>query len=199
MNRMPQSEGEKIEAQGLTVLVATPIDDLWLVQRKRNYDERGSLERLFSAEQLASAGVPFKVIHVNLTRTVHSGTVKGLHMQGQPHAEAKMVTCISGRIFDVAVDLRHDSLTYGQWFGVELSPDKPESLLIPEGFAHGMQCLEPNSIVHYAHSAAYSPAAETGINPLDPDVAIAWPLAPRYVSSRDRSLSGLNDLGEVAR
>ncbi|MCG3774007.1 MAG: dTDP-4-dehydrorhamnose 3-epimerase [Nitrospira sp.] len=170
-----------------------------LLQRHLHQDERGSLERLFAADELAAAGVIFEAVHINLTRTTHPGTVKGLHLQRRPHAEAKIVTCLAGRIFDVAVDLRHDSPTYGQWFGVELSPDKPESLLIPEGFAHGMQCLEPNSMVHYVHSASFAPAAEIGVHPLDPDVAVAWPLPPQYLSLRDQSLPWLADFGEVAR
>ena len=170
-----------------------------LLPRQCHEDDRGSLERLFAADELAEAGVKLEAVHINLTRTTHAGTVKGLHMQRQPHAEAKIVTCIAGCIFDVAVDLRPESPTYGNWFGMELSPDKPESLLIPEGFAHGMQCLEPNSIVHYVHSAAYAPSTETGVHPLDPDVAVAWPLPPKYLSQRDQSLPWLADLGEVAR
>jgi dTDP-4-dehydrorhamnose 3,5-epimerase len=177
----------------------TQVGGLRILQRQRHHDERGSLERLFAVDELAEAGVNREAVHINLTRTTHPGTVKGLHMQRQPHAEAKIVTCIAGRIFDVAVDLRSKSPTFGDWFGIELSPDKPESLLIPEGFAHGMQCLEPNSMVHYVHSAAYAPSAETGVHPLDPDVAVAWPLPPQYLSQRDQSLPWLADLGEVAR
>ena len=174
------------------------LPDVRTVQRYLHDDERGSLERLFASDELAAAGVIFEAVHINLTRTTHPGTVKGLHLQRQPHAETKIVTCIAGRIFDVAVDLRLESTTFGQWFGIELSPDKPESLLIPEGFAHGMQCLEPNSIVHYVHSAAYAPNAETGVHPLDPDVSVAWPLPPQYLSLRDQSLPWLADFGEVA-
>ena len=170
-----------------------------ILKRHVHADERGSLERLFAADELASAGIQLNAVHINLTRTTHSGTVKGLHMQLQPYAETKVVTCIAGRIFDVAIDLRPESMTFGKWFGIELSPDKPESLLIPKGFAHGMQCLEPNSMVHYVHSNAYAPSAETGVHPLDPDVAVAWPLPPQYLSLRDQSLPWLVDLGEVAR
>ena len=176
-----------------------PASGLAVLRRKRHVDYRGSLERLFAAEDLADTGMTLVAVNVNLTRTTHAGTVKGLHMQRQPHAEVKIVTCISGRVFDVAVDLRPESPTYGNWFGCELSPDRTESLLIPEGFAHGMQCIEPNSIVHYVHSAVYDPRAEAGVHPLDPDVAVAWPLPPKYLSQRDQSLPWLADLGEVAR
>ena len=158
-----------------------------LLPRQCHEDDGGSLERLFAADKLAEAGVKLEVVNINLTRTTHLGTVEGLHMQRQPCAEAKIVTCIAGRIFDVAVDLRPESPTFGQWFGIDLSPDKRESLLIPEGFADDMQCLEPNSMVNYVHSVAYAPSAETGVRPLDPDVAVAWLLPPKYLSQRDQS------------
>lgn len=175
--------------------VNSAIADLSIIHHQRHEDERGSLERLFAIEVFASAGMDFRAVHINLTHSTHVGTVKGLHMQTKPHEEIKLITCISGRIFDVAVDLRPDSPTYGNWFSVVLSPDKPESLLIPEGFAHGMQCLEPNSIVHYVHSVPYSPDFDSGVNPLDPDIAVAWPLPPRYLSRRDQSLPWFADLG----
>ena len=172
---------------------------LVILQHQRHVDERGSLQRLFDAETLASVGIDFRAIHINLTRTIHAGTVKGFHLQREPHAEVKIVTCIAGRILDVAVDLRPDSPTFGDWLSIELSPEKLESLLIPEGFAHGLQCLQPNSVVHYVHSAAYAPSAEMGVHPLDPDVAVAWPLPPKYLSQRDRSLPWLADFGGRSR
>lgn len=168
-----------------------------LIRRQPIVDERGSLERLFAADELAEAGVVADAVHINLTRTAKRGTVKGFHLQRAPHAETKIITCIVGRIFDVAVDLRAGSRTYGQWFGIELSPDVPQSLLIPEGFAHGMQCLEPDSIVHYVHSVAYAPTAEAGVHPLDSDLAVQWPLPPQYLSLRDQSLPLLAEFGKV--
>lgn len=169
-----------------------------LIRRPLIVDERGSLERLFAADELADAGVVAEAVHINLTRTAKCGTVKGFHLQRAPHAETKIITCIVGRIFDVAVDLRPVSKTYGHWFGIELSPEEPQSLLIPEGFAHGMQSLESDSIVHYVHSAAYAPTAEAGVHPLDPDLAVLWPLPPQYISLRDQSLPRLADFGKVS-
>jgi dTDP-4-dehydrorhamnose 3,5-epimerase len=174
----------------------TPINGPLIVIRRRYEDERGSIDRLFALDEITRIGLNYQAVHINITRTTHVGTIKGLHMQKAPHEEMKLITCITGRIFDVAVDLRRKSPTYGRWFGSELSPDKPESLLIPEGFAHGMQCLEPNSVVHYVHSAAYCPRSELGVNPLDPDVAVDWPLPPRYISQRDKLLPWFADLGE---
>lgn len=198
--RPPIGDEEQRWGSVVMHLIKTYLPDagLFLLSNSQFRDDRGSLERLFAADELAAAGVIFEAVHINLTRTTHPGTVKGLHLQRRPHAEAKIVTCLAGRIFDVAVDLRHDSPTYGQWFGVELSPDKPESLLIPEGFAHGMQCLEPNSMVHYVYSASYAPAAETGVHPLDPDVAVAWPLPPQYLSLSRQSPPWLNGLKGAA-
>lgn len=168
-----------------------------LLRSSLHSDERGSLERLYAAEAFSAGGMVMDAVHINLTRTTHAGTVKGFHLQRAPHAEIKIVTCIVGRIFDVAVDLRYASETFGQWIGIELSHDKPESLLIPEGFAHGMQSLEPNSVVHYVHSASYAPDAEQGVHPLDPDIAVAWPLPPQYLSSRDQSLPRLAEFGKA--
>ena len=168
-----------------------------LIGRQPISEERGVFERLFAADELARAGINAQAVHINLTRTTQPGTVKGFHLQRAPHAETKIITCIVGRIFDVAVDLRAGSRTYGQWFGIELSPDVPQSLLIPEGFAHGMQCLEPDSIVHYVHSVAYAPTAEAGVHPLDSDLAVQWPLPPQYLSLRDQSLPLLAEFGKV--
>jgi len=193
---MSVSGSKDVEGKMLRFPVESDIVGLSMVHRQRHEDERGSLERLFAQDELASAGIHQQAVHINLTRTTHVGTVKGMHMQIKPHEEIKLITCIRGRIFDVAVDLRPKSPTYGSWYGTALSPDEPESLLIPEGFAHGMQCLEPDSIVHYVHSIAYASGSESGINPIDPDVAIAWPLPPRYLSPRDKSLPWLADLRE---
>ena len=183
----------------MSLSTETPIQGLRILQRERQIDSRGTLERLFAADELAALGNELAAVHVNLTTTNKPGTVKGMHLQHEPFAETKIVTCIRGRIFDAAVDLRPGSQTFGRWFGVELSQDEPLSLLIPEGCAHGMQCLETDSLVHYVHSARYAPEAEAGVNPLDPDVALAWPLEPRYLSKRDQSLPWLADLAEAKR
>ncbi len=176
--------------------VETPIEGVKVVEGRHHADERGTLARLFASEELAAQGIELEVAHINITSTREPGTVKGMHRQRSPFAETKLVTCLRGRIFDAAVDLRPESETFGSWFGIELSSDQGVSLLIPEGCAHGMQCLEADSLVHYVHSARYQPEAEVGINPLDPQVAVAWPLEPRHLSKRDDSLPWLADLAE---
>ena len=132
-----------------------------------------------------------RIAQVNLSRTEEVGTIRGLHLQADPHSEAKLVRCLKGRVWDVAVDLRRDSSTYQQWHGLELSPLQGNALLIPEGCAHGFQVLEPGSELLYLHSGAWVPEAETGVRWDDTQLAIAWPLPVTDLSYRDRSLSFL--------
>lgn len=146
-------------------------------------DHRGSLERIFDAvDQAALLG---SVEQVNLVRTREAGTVRGLHLQVPPVAEVKLVSCVQGRVFDVAVDLRPTSATFGSWVGYELSADVGDALLLPAGCAHGIQTLVDDCAVVYVHSAAYAPEREAGLHPLDPGLAIEWPLPPSGLSDRD--------------
>jgi dTDP-4-dehydrorhamnose 3,5-epimerase len=126
------------------------------------------------------------IAQVNLSRTEAVGTIRGMHLQADPHS------CLRGRVWDVAVDLRQDSATYLHWHAVELSPDQSNALLIPEGCAHGFQVLEPGSELLYLHSGAWKPEAETGVRWDDPQLAIAWPLPVAEMSDRDRSLPFLH-------
>ena len=128
------------------------------------------------------------IAQVNISRTEKVGTIRGLHLQAEPHSEAKLVRCLLGKVWDLAVDLRHDSPTRGQWHAVELSPDQRNALLIPEGCAHGFQVLEPGSELLYLHSSAWVPEAETGVRWDDPFLAIDWPLPVSDLSDRDRAL-----------
>jgi dTDP-4-dehydrorhamnose 3,5-epimerase len=177
----------------------TEFDGLLILRSHRHEDERGFLERLFAVDDLESAGVEFRPAHINLSRVTQVGTVKGLHLQRPPSAESKIVRCIAGRVFDVAVDLRSDSATFGSWFGIELSPVECVSLLIPEGFAHGLQSLEPDSVVHYIHSDVYRASAEAGVHPLDSEIGVIWPLPPTLLSERDKSLPSLSEAREERR
>jgi dTDP-4-dehydrorhamnose 3,5-epimerase len=165
----------------------TPIAGLLLLTRQRLADERGHLSRLFDAEGMAGFGWHGGIAQVNETVTLHKGTVRGLHFQRPPYAEAKLVTCLRGAILDVAVDLRRKSPTFLQHYAAELSADNMQSLLIPEGFAHGFQALTDEVQLLYAHSAAFRAEAEGGLNPLDPALSIAWPLPPVHLSVRDRN------------
>ena len=122
------------------------------------------------------------------------GTVRGLHFQTPPHSEAKLVRCLKGRIWDVAVDLRTESATYGQWQAIELTPELGNALLIPEGCAHGFQVLEPGSELLYLHSRCWVPDAESGVRWDDTQLSIDWPLPVADLSTRDRSLPFLSDI-----
>jgi len=164
----------------------TPLAGLRLVERGRLSDARGFLSRLFCAEELAAAGWSKAIAQINQTLTRTRGAVRGLHFQHPPHAEMKLVNCIRGKVFDVAVDLRQGSPTFLKWHGVELSEDNGRALLIPEGFAHGFQTLMPDSELLYFHSCAYAPASEGAIHVEDPRVGIVWPLPLAELSERDR-------------
>jgi len=128
---------------------------------------------------------PIQQINHTLTRKV--GAIRGMHFQHPPAAELKIVSRLQGRILDVAVDLRADSPTFLQWFSTELSAENQHSLFIPEGFAHGFQTLSDDCELLYLHSASYSPQHEAALNPLDPRLAIAWPLAVTEISARDQA------------
>jgi dTDP-4-dehydrorhamnose 3,5-epimerase len=163
----------------------TPLAGLKRVRRQRLGDARGHLQRLFCADELAAAGWAGPVAQINHTLTVKQGTVRGLHFQLPPHAEIKLVSCLRGEVWDVAVDLRRGSPTLLRWHAERLSADNGIALLIPQGFAHGFQTLSDDVEMLYCHSAAYVAAAEGGLNPLDPRLGLPWPLPPAGLSPRD--------------
>jgi dTDP-4-dehydrorhamnose 3,5-epimerase len=169
---------------GLTI-TDLPLEGLKLVERRRLGDSRGFLSRLFCAEELAAAGWSKPIAQINLTFTAHRGTVRGLHFQFPPHAEMKLVSCLQGSVWDVAVDLRRASDTLLHWHAEELSADNQRALLVPEGFAHGFQALTDEVELLYCHSAAFHEEAEGGLNPRDPSLAIEWPLDIGELSDRD--------------
>ena len=134
------------------------------------------------------------IAQVNLSSTKKVGALRGLHLQAPPYSEAKIVRCLKGRVWDVAVDLRPESPTRGKWHAMELSSEKANALLIPEGCAHGYQVLEPGSELLYLHSGAWVPEAETGVRFDDPLLNIRWPLPPLELSERDLALPLLESL-----
>lgn len=164
---------------------ATPLTGLRVVQRQPLGDARGFLARLFCTEELASAGWHAPIAQINHTYTAQRGTVRGLHFQHPPHAEMKLVNCLRGEVWDVAVDLRAGSPTFLQWHGEVLSAENHRALLIPEGFAHGFQALSADVEMLYCHSQAYVPEADAGLHPQDARLAVAWPLPVENLSPRD--------------
>ena len=169
-------------------LVATSLEGLVVVEQERLRDERGWFARTFDVAEL------FEVVQMSASFNARAGTLRGLHLQAEPHGECKLVRCTRGAIFDVAVDLRPGSRTRLRWFGVELSPDDGSALLIPAGFAHGFQTLTEDSEVRYMIGHEYVPEAGHGVRWDDPAFAIGWPDPPpagRTISERDASYPGL--------
>ncbi|WP_312995463.1 dTDP-4-dehydrorhamnose 3,5-epimerase family protein [Achromobacter animicus] len=164
----------------------TPIAGLKVVQRHPRGDTRGFLARLFDAADLAACGWTGPVAQVNHTYTAQAGTVRGMHYQLPPYAEMKLVSCIRGVVWDVAIDLRQGSPTILQWHAERLSADNGRALLIPEGFAHGFQTLTDDVEMLYCHSASYAPQAEAGLHYQEARVGISWPAPPTQVSERDQ-------------
>jgi dTDP-4-dehydrorhamnose 3,5-epimerase len=165
----------------------TPLKGLKLVQRKPIADARGFFTRFYCADEYRAAGLDKPIAQINHTLTRKKGSVRGLHFQHPPHAEAKLVSCLKGEILDIAVDLRRDSPTFLHWYGEILSAENRKSLLIPEGYAHGFQALTEDCELIYLHTVAYHPEAEGAISVSDPMLNISWPLPIKDLSDRDRN------------
>jgi len=165
----------------------TAVDGVFRVAAQPHRDERGAFARLHCPDEFAAAGLPFSPVQTSLSGNPHSGTLRGLHYQAAPHAETKLVRCVRGRVFDVAVDLRPASPTYRKWVGLELSADNLLALFIPEGVAHGFLTLEADTDVLYQISPAYTPGHEAGVRWDDPAFGVAWPEPPQLISPRDAS------------
>lgn len=166
-------------------LQQTPLAGLCLVQSMARVDQRGRFERLYCEQALAPLHPGLRVAQANLSTTRGRGALRGLHYQGPPGLEAKLVRCLHGRVFDVAVDLRAGSATFLRWHAVELAGEL--SLFIPEGFAHGFQVLSDEAQLLYFHTAAWNPDSEGGLRYDDPALAIGWPLPVTTISARDRA------------
>ena len=163
------------------------------MESKAHCDERGFLQRVFDSEFIADLGMQFDVQQTNVSLMRKAGTVKGMHLQVSPSREHKLVSCVKGAIFDVALDLRKDSATFGAWEAWNLGESARASLFIPPGVAHGMQSLEDETLVYYLHSDRFRAELDAGVNPLDPRIAIAWPQPIELLSARDQNLPMLDD------
>jgi dTDP-4-dehydrorhamnose 3,5-epimerase len=163
----------------------TPISGLHVLKRKPISDNRGYLDRLFCLNELQQILAGRFIKQVNHTLTVKRGTVRGMHFQNPPLAETKIISCLQGEVFDVAMDIRQNSHSFLKWHGEILSADNHKTIVIPEGFAHGFQTLSDNCEMLYFHTATYHPDAEGGLNAKDPNLAIQWPLPITEQSPRD--------------
>jgi len=166
-------------------IISTPLSDLVVVQRMAIEDQRGFLSRLFCFEELQAHGWAGEVKQINHTLTRDVGVVRGMHHQIPPKAEAKLVSCIRGAVWDVALDLRKNSPTFLKWHAQEISAANKRAMLIPPGFVHGFQSLTTDCELIYFHSEAYDANLERGLMPLDPILKISWPLQISSMSQRD--------------
>ncbi|MGH1359698.1 MAG: dTDP-4-dehydrorhamnose 3,5-epimerase [Burkholderiaceae bacterium] len=165
---------------------STSVEGAWLIDLESRADDRGSFGRAFCTEEFKAQGIEMPVVQANLANTVKRGTMRGLHYQVAPAAEAKLMRCVRGSVFDVLVDVRENSPTYLKWFGVELSADNQQALYVPPLCAHGYLTLEDNTDMFYLVSEAYTPGAERGACWDDPAFAIDWPITPVVLSEKDR-------------
>lgn len=166
---------------------STPIADVFIVDVEPIEDSRGFFARAWCSREFQEQGLKNTIAQCNLSYNYKQGSIRGMHYQLPPHEEVKMVRCISGAIFDVVIDLRKDSPTYKKWFGAELSAANYKMLYVPEGFAHGYQTLEKDSVVFYQVTEYYQPGAERGVRWDDPVFNIAWPLPLSEISDKDKS------------
>jgi dTDP-4-dehydrorhamnose 3,5-epimerase len=173
----------------------TKLDGVVLLEPDVHGDSRGFLVETFRRDAWAELGVDVEFVQHNQSRSAE-GTLRGLHFQTEP-GQAKLVRCPRGRIFDVAVDLRRDSPTYGQWEGQLLDDESHRQYFVPAGFAHGFAVLSEVADVSYLLSSTYDPATEAGIAWDDPGVGVEWPLAEPLLSDRDRGAPTLAEVAET--
>jgi len=166
-------------------LIETSIPGVLIIESTAFQDNRGAFSRLFCSRELQEVVGPRTIVQINHSQTRSVGAVRGLHYQNPPYAEMKIVRCLKGRVFDVAVDLRQDSPTFLKWTAVELSPENHRAFVIPEGCAHGFQVLDEDSQLLYLHTAFYNPNAEGAVRFDEPRISVNWPLAPTDLSARD--------------
>ena len=165
----------------------TPLRGAFVIDVELHLDERGFFGRTYCEQEFAAQGLSVRWVQCNLSGNVHAGTLRGMHYQASPHAEAKLVRCSAGRLYDVIIDLRVGSPSYLHHFGIELSARNHTMLYIPEGLAHGFQVLEDHSEVFYQMSALYKPECARGVRWNDPLFGIRWPIEVSNVSERDQS------------
>lgn len=165
----------------------TKIEGVFIIEPELKKDSRGYFARIFAKEELKKSGVSFSIVHINRSLSKDKGVIRGLHFQKYPKAEDKIIQCLQGKIFDVALDIRKDSKTYGQWVGEILSVENKKMLLLPKGCAHGFQTLEEDSLIEYFVTQYYSPKCENGIRYNDPAFGIKWPIKNAILSEKDRN------------
>jgi dTDP-4-dehydrorhamnose 3,5-epimerase len=169
------------------IFEATEIDGVWVIGPERHEDERGFFARIWDAAEFARRGLRLDPVQASISFNRLRGTLRGMHYQEEPHAEAKLVRCTAGAIFDVAVDLRRSSPTFCRWHGVELTAENRLALYVPEGCAHGFLTLADDTEIGYQISVPHVPAAARGVRYDDPAFGILWPGEVVVINERDRT------------
>ncbi|MFS0723914.1 dTDP-4-dehydrorhamnose 3,5-epimerase [Paenibacillus sp. 1P07SE] len=172
-------------------ILPTGMEDVLLLETARYGDHRGYFEECYNAEAFVRHGLPISFIQDNHSYSAEAGTIRGLHYQRAPKAQTKLVRVGIGAIYDVAVDIRPDSPTYGHWVGVILSESNGRQLLVPAGYAHGFCTLVPDTHVYYKVDAPYDKGLDSGILWSDPSLGIDWPVARPILSAKDEQLPTL--------
>jgi len=167
--------------------IETPLKGLYIIHHKIMYDERGVFARTFCKEEFSSINFNKEFIQFNHSYNLKKGTFRGMHYQNSPFSETKLIRCIQGSVYDIAVDIRKGSATFMQYYSIELSERNMYSILIPEGFAHGFQTLEDYSSLIYHHSEPYNTEADAGIRYDDLSIGIKLPLDISNISQKDKS------------
>lgn len=167
--------------------IPLPLEGAFLIEPEKRGDERGFFARIFCEKEFAQHGLETQFVQMNNSLSAEMGTLRGLHYQKAPMQEAKVVRCIQGEVYDVILDLREGSSTYGKHFGAYLNPENRLMMYVPKGFAHAILTTKENSELIYFVSQHYSPECESGIRWNDPAFAIAWPIEPRVISEKDKN------------
>jgi dTDP-4-dehydrorhamnose 3,5-epimerase len=179
-------------ATATMIFKKTRIQGVYLLELERITDERGFFARLWCQTEFSNHGIDSRLVQCNLSFNPRQGTLRGMHYQLPPHEETKVVRCTTGAVFDVAVDLRRDSLTFRQWVGAPLTAENREMLVIPPGCAHGYLTLTDNAEVSYQMSEYYAPQHGTGVRWNDPAFNIQWPGDVKVIADRDRTYPNFN-------
>ena len=163
----------------------TPLPGACTIELDKRGDDRGFFARAFCQDEFRAQGLVTDILQINDSLSAHKGTLRGMHYQLAPASETKIVRCIRGALWDVMLDLRPDSPTFGQWFGTELTAENRRMMYVPRGFAHGFITLADDTEAFYMVDAAYAPDQERGVRWNDPKFAINWPLQPTVISDKD--------------
>ena len=172
--------------------IETSLKGAYTIELEKKGDERGFFARFFCKDEFARHGLNNEVMQINNSLSTNKGTLRGMHYQLPPYQEDKIVRCLHGSLYDVIIDLRQESPTFGQWYGAELTSDNRTMMYVPKGFAHGLVTLEPNTEILYLVTQFYAPEFERGIRWNDPNFNIQWPVEPVEISDKDRNHPDFN-------